>query len=81
MSWQNSIKAAVRSLRTEEESLKRQLTVLRGKISELEGLSRGSGAGRVGRAGSVRRLSDKGRLAISRAAKKRWAEYRRKLGK
>jgi hypothetical protein len=76
MSWQRSIQAAVRALKKEEDSLKGELTVVQRKITELEGLARHDGARGPRRANS-QRLSPKGREAISRAAKKRWAEYRR----
>lgn len=78
MSWQRSLQAAARALRREESSLQKELELVRKKLRDLEDLSReraGNGTGRR-KAGS-RRLSPKGRAAISRAAKKRWAEYRR----
>ncbi len=72
MSWQSSIRAAVALLKKEESKLERELEVVRQKIRDLGGVGRGRGGARGGR----RRLSEAGRLAISRAAKKRWAAYR-----
>ncbi len=78
MSWRRSLHAAVRSLKTDEASLSKELSQVQRKIRDLEGLSRAEGSnGRAARKTSSRRLSAKGRAAISRAAKKRWAEYRR----
>lgn len=82
MSWQRSIQAAVRNLRKAETALERQLELTRTKIQELEALAQ-SGPPTRKKTGR-RRLSDKGRAAISRAAKRRWAQYRaeqRKKGK
>lgn len=76
MSWQRSVQAAVRALQRKETALKRELDQVRAKIKELQGVARSQAAVRT-RAGP-QRLSPKGRAAISRAAKKRWAEYRRK---
>jgi hypothetical protein len=75
MSWQSSLNAAIRNLRAEEQSLERNLTRVREAISALGGLSRG-GPKRAPRAGGRRRLSAKGRAAIARAARKRWAKWR-----
>lgn len=78
MSWQRSIEAAVRALKKEEAALSKELGVVREKIDELESLSKtGPARARRKAAGNSRRLSSKGRAAISKAAKKRWAEYRR----
>lgn len=78
MAWQQSIETAVKELRKEETSLQRQLSEVQERIKELEGLGRSSGAAPSRRkAGGSRRLSAEGRAAISRAAKKRWAKYRR----
>ncbi len=76
MSWQSSIQAAVRLLQKEESKLERELAMVRQKISALGGVGKGRG-GRGGR----RRLSEEGRAAISRAAKRRWAGYRKSLKK
>lgn len=76
MSWQQSIQVAVKALKQEEGTLRKQLDTVVSKIRELEDIGRGAGsAGLRKRAGS-RRLSAAGRAAISRAAKKRWAQYR-----
>jgi hypothetical protein len=75
MSWQSSLNAAIRNLRAEEQSLERNLTRVREAISALGGLSRG-GPKRAGRPPGRRRLSAKGRAAIARAARKRWAKWR-----
>ena len=76
MTWQRSISAAIKSLKREEKSLAKQLESVRSKVANLEqlgksgpGVTRGTTTGR-------RRLSNKGREAISRAAKRRWAKYR-----
>lgn len=78
MSWQSSIQAAVRLLQKEESKLERELALVRQKIRDLGGVRKG---GRGGARGGRRRLSDAGRLAISRAAKRRWATYRASLKK
>ena len=80
MTWQRSVQAAIRALKRKEISLQKQLDQVRTKIDELQGVaSSQSGAGARARSGS-RRLSPQGRAAISRAAKKRWADYRRQKG-
>jgi hypothetical protein len=84
MSWQQSLRAAIRSLRREEQSILKNLDSVRDRIAELQSLSRGGGArGRGGRrrAAGARRLSPAGRAAISRAAKRRWAQYRASKGR
>ena len=81
MSWQRSIQAAVRALKREEASLEKELGKVREWIVDLEPLSKnGPAAGSSPRKSGSRRLSPQGRAAISRAAKKRWAEYRKKKG-
>ena len=77
MSWQRSIQAAIRSLRREETSLNKKVAEVHQKIAELETLARSGGPGQTRRKADSRRLSQKGRAAISKAAKKRWAAYRR----
>jgi hypothetical protein len=78
MAWQQSIQAAVKELRKEEASLQRQLSEVQARIKDLQGMGSGSGRGAgVSRKAGTRRLSAEGRAAISRAAKKRWAKYRR----
>ena len=77
MSWQQSIQAAVRALKQEEQALQKQLDSVQSKINELEDIGRANrGAGGVVRRKATRRLSQAGRDAISKAAKKRWAKYR-----
>jgi hypothetical protein len=77
MAWQHSIQTAVRELRKEETSLQRQLSEVQARIRDLQGLQRSGGNSVARRKVGSRRLSAKGREAISRAAKKRWAKYRR----
>lgn len=79
MTWQRSLQAAVRSLRKEEQRITKQLESVRSRIAELQGLAaRGGAKGGGRRAGAKRpgRLSAKGREAIARAARRRWAAYR-----
>jgi hypothetical protein len=81
MSWQRSLQAAIRSLRREEQSILKNLDSVRDRINELQSLSASGPRGRGGRgARKSRRLSAKGRAAISRAAKRRWAQYRAQKG-
>jgi hypothetical protein len=78
MSWQRSLQAAARALRKEESALCKELDLVRKKLHDLEHLSSGQPSnGSSRRKTGSRRLSPKGRAAISRAAKKRWADYRR----
>ena len=79
MSWQTSIQAAARALRKEEASLRKGLGLIQKRIRDLDELAREqSSNGKYARPKTgAQRLSPKGRAAISRAAKKRWAEYRR----
>jgi len=82
MSWQRSVRAAVKALKKEEQNLVKQLDRLRARMADLTGLSTGrktTGAGR--KPGRGNRLSDEGRRAISLAAKRRWAKYRGKKRK
>jgi len=74
MPWQQSIQAAVKALKKEETQLEKQLAQVQHKIKELGDLARTGGAS--GAKTGTRRLSAKGRAAISKAAKKRWAKYR-----
>jgi len=76
MSWQQSIQAAVRALKQEEQSLQKQLDTVQEKINELEDIRRGGSTTTAVRRKATRRLSRAGRDAISKAAKKRWAKYR-----
>ena len=78
MSWQRSLQAAARALRQEEAALCKELDHVRKKLHDLEDLaSEQPSNGSARRKTGSRRLSPKGRAAISRAAKKRWAGYRR----
>jgi len=74
MSWQASLNAAIRNLRAEEQTLERDLNRVRDAIQALGGVSRGGK--RPAAKGRQRQLSPKGRAAISRAARKRWAKWR-----
>jgi len=78
MSWQDSVAKALRELQKEEKLLEKQLSSLRTRIKELERLGTAPGNQGVEKAP---RLSPKGRAAISKAAKKRWAAYRREQGR
>ena len=81
MSWQRSIQAAVRALKREESSLEKELDKVRSRITELETLAKsGPATGSARRKSGASRLSPQGRAAISRAAKKRWAAYRKEKG-
>ena len=81
MTWQRSVQAAIRALKRKEISLQKQLEQVRTKIDDLQDVaSSQSSAGARTRSGS-RRLSPQGRAAISRAAKKRWADYRKQKGR
>jgi hypothetical protein len=77
MSWQASVNAAVSALRKAESDLEKQLEQVRGKIASLQGLGKGA----AGKRGGKRRLSAAGREAIARAARRRWAEYRKQQKK
>jgi hypothetical protein len=76
MSWQKSVARAVRDLKAEEARLEGELSQLRQKIASLGGV-----AGGTKTKGRRRMLSPAARAAISRAAKKRWAQYRADKGK
>ena len=76
MNWQSSISKAKRELSKEAAGLRKEIEAIQSRIRELEILQRpltGSSKARP-----KRELSAKGRAAISKAAKKRWAAYRRK---
>lgn len=80
MSWQRSLQAAIRALKKEEEALKQDLVSVREKIAELTESAKSGGprpASARRRAPDKNRLSPAGKAAISRAAKKRWADYRK----
>ncbi len=67
MSWKEDIAQARRLLQRKERVLVARLADVQDKILKLE---------RILSAKPRRQLSPKGRAAISRAAKKRWREYR-----
>jgi hypothetical protein len=81
MSWQRSLQTAVRTLRKEEAALESQLERLRTKIQDLEAMAKEGAAGGRVRPIAKRRLSPAGRAAISKAAKKRWQQYRSQKAK
>ena len=66
MSWKIDLAKARRLLRRDERVLRARLADVQDKILKLERIL----------SGKPRRLSPKGRAAVSRAAKKRWREYR-----
>jgi hypothetical protein len=78
MSFEGSVRKIVGALRKEEQRLVRELDVLRVKIGSLSGTTRARGRRKATRR---RKMSAKGRAAISRAAKRRWAEWRKAKGR
>jgi prefoldin subunit 5 len=68
------IQKAITSLKQEQSEIEQRLTQLQSTIDRLNALSKG---GDKTAQSSGRQLSSAGREAISRAAKKRWAQYRR----
>ncbi len=68
MSWKAQLARAISQLRVRERKLRAEIDDRRAKIEVLEGVLRGKRR--------RRQLSEKGRAAMSRAAKKRWREYR-----
>ncbi len=68
MSWKTQLARAVSQLRVRERKLRAEIKDQRAKIEALEGMIRGKRR--------RRRLSEKGRAAISKAAEKRWRQYR-----
>ena len=85
MAWQSSLNAVVVALKREEQRLARELQTLRGQIASISGMGgkRGGLGGKRGtrKAPGTRKMSAKGRAAISRAAKKRWAAWRKAKAK
>jgi len=85
MPLSSALTTALRALRTEETRIQRELDSVRGQIQKLSGMAGGRGGkrgpGRPPGSGPKRKMSAKGRAAISRAAKKRWAAYRKAKGK
>ncbi len=67
MSWKIDLAKARRLLRRDERVLRARLASVQDKILKLERILSGKPRGKLG---------PKGRAAISRAAKKRWREYR-----
>jgi hypothetical protein len=65
---------ALNGLRSAERELTEHLESLRRVIRSIESGAEGGAAGRI--PGRKRNLSAKGRAAIARAARKRWAAYR-----
>lgn len=74
--WNASVQQAIRKLRREQAALEKELGQVQETIRTLEELARGGGVNP-----NSSRLSAEGRAAISRAAKKRWREYRAKKRK
>ncbi len=68
MPWRSELKKARKDLRLLERRLRARLADVQDKISKLERI--------LGK--KVHQLSPEGRAAISRAAKKRWREYRKR---
>ena len=68
MSWKTQLARAVSQLRVRERKLQAEIKDRRAKIEALEGMIRGKRR--------RRRLSEKGRATIPKAAEKRWRQYR-----
>jgi len=73
----SAVRKAVASLEKVEAEILRQLSHVRDTIDRLEQLTAPGRPRRRKGAKNERRLSAKGREAISRAAKRRWAAYRK----
>ena len=71
MEWKASLARALKDLKAEEARVERDLTELRARIASLSGVS-----GAAPRPRAKRKMSAKGRAAIARAAKQRWAKWR-----
>ena len=86
MSLDSALTGVIRSLQAEESRIARELDTVRRQLEQLSSLGR-RGPGRPpgkkrGRpAGKKGGMSAAGRAAISRAAKKRWAAWRKAKGK
>jgi hypothetical protein len=74
MRLKQPIHKAITTLKQERSQIEQRLTQLQSTIDRLTALSKGGG--KMAQSSS-RQLSSAGREAISRAAKKRWAQYRR----
>jgi hypothetical protein len=72
MKSKQPIHKVISSLRQERSAIEQKLTQLQSTIDRLVALQKKGSQTPTGR-----QLSSAGRDAISRAAKKRWAEYRR----
>ena len=72
MKSKQPIHKVISGLRQERSVIEQKLTQLQSTIDRLVAVQKSKAA-----AASGRQLSSAGRDAISRAAKKRWAEYRR----
>ncbi len=68
MSWKTQLARAISQLRVRERKLRADLKICRARIEAVERILRGSSR--------KHRVSEKGRAAISRGAKKYWREYR-----
>ncbi len=68
MSWKAQLTRAISQLRVRERKLRAEIDDRRAKIEVLEGVLRGERR--------RRQVSEKGRAATSRGAKKYWREYR-----
>lgn len=75
MSRKSAVAVAIGELRAHEAELQAQLEDIQTKLAALAGT--GKLPARKGKASGKRRLSAEGRAAIGRAAKKRWAAYRK----
>jgi hypothetical protein len=83
MALSSIMASAIRSLRIEEARIARELDAIRDQIRALSGVAGGRGRGKRGPGrppGSKGKMSAAGRAAISRAAKRRWAAWRRAKG-
>jgi hypothetical protein len=72
---------ALEGLRRAEQELSAHLGSLREVIRSLESGGTRGAAGAAAPAGKKRNMSAKGRAAIARAARKRWAAYRAAQGR
>jgi hypothetical protein len=77
MKSKQPIHKVISSLRQERSAIEQRLTQLQSTIDRLVALQKSKGPAAL----AGRQLSSAGREAISRAAKKRWAQYRRTKGR
>lgn len=77
--------AILTALRTEEARIERELDAVRRQVQTITELARGRGGkrgpGRPPGSTTKRKMSAAGRAAIARAAKKRWAAWRKAKGR